>query len=191
MSQQIQLRVEEETNPQQQEQEGNPGREKDVGVDRNVEIVATLSSLRHLSDVFKEGDQLRWSLCQTIDTIIGTICDAQGALYGIASYRDSRRQFYANGISYKDVKILKITKDTLFSLFRDPSNGMTPPVSKPHLSIYWCIDPRFKENWMDRWYIVFDDDPHGNKDIAIYFLRKLYVEVILGKHVNYFEILYF
>ena len=136
----IQPRVEEESNPKQQEQQGNPGREEDVGVDRNVEIVAALSSLRRLSGVFKEGDQLRQSLGQTIDTIVGTICDAQGALYDITSYRDSRRQFYANGNSYKDVKNLKITKDMLFSLFRDPSNSMTPPVSKSHISIDWCIE---------------------------------------------------
>ena len=39
--------------------------------------------------------------------------------------------------------------------------------------------------------MVFDEDPHGNKDIPFYFLRKLYVEFILGKHVNYFDILGF
>ena len=110
-----------------------------------MEIVAALSSLRRLSDVFKEGDQLCRSLGQTIDKIVGTICDAQGALYDITSYRESRRQFYANGISYKDVKNLKITKDMLFSLFRDPSNGMSPPVTKLHISIDWCIEPRIKE----------------------------------------------
>ena len=135
MSQHIQPRVEEEVNPQQKEQQGNPGREEDVGVDRNVEIVAALSSLWCLSDVFKEGDQLHQSLGQTIDTIVGTIHDAQGTLYDITSFRDSRREFYANEMSYKDVKNLKITKDMLFSLFRDPSNGMTLPVSKPHISI--------------------------------------------------------
>ena len=156
-----------------------------------MEIVAALSSLRHLSDVFKDGDQLRRSLGQTMDTIVGTIFDSQGALYDITSYRESRRQFYVNGISYKDVKNLKITKDMLFSLFRDPSNGMTPHVSKPHVSIDWCIELRIKANWMDRWYTVFDEDPHGNIDIPLYFLRKLYAEFILGKHVNYFGILEF
>jgi hypothetical protein len=155
-----------------------------------VEIVAALSSLRCLSDVFKEGDQLRLSLGQTIDTIAGTIRDAQGDLYDI-TLKDSRRQFYTNGISYKDVKKMKIIKDMLFSLFRDPSNGMTPLVSKPHISIDWCIEPRIEENWMDRWDMVFDEDPHGNRDIPLYFVRKLYVEFILGKHVSYFEILEF
>ena len=37
--------------------------------------------------------------------------------------------------------------------------------------------------------MVFDEDPHGNRDIPFYFLRKLYAEFILGKHVNYFDIL--
>ena len=151
----------------------------------------TLASLRCLSDVFKEGNQFCRSLGQTIDTIIGTIRDAQGALNDITSYRESRREFYANGISYKDVKNLKITKDMLFSLFGDPSNGTIPPVSKPHISIDWCIEPITKENWMDRWHIVFDEDPHGSSDMPLYFLRKLYTEFILGKHVKYFGILEF
>ena len=105
-----------------------------------------LASLRRLSDVFKEGGQLRHSLGQTIDTIIGTINDSKGALYGINSYRESRRDFYANVMSYQEVKKLKITKDMFFSLFRDPSNGRIPPTSKPHISINWCIEPRIKEN---------------------------------------------
>ena len=39
--------------------------------------------------------------------------------------------------------------------------------------------------------MVFNEDPHGNRDIPFYFLRKLYVEFILGKHVNYFNLLCF
>ena len=39
--------------------------------------------------------------------------------------------------------------------------------------------------------MVFDEDLHGNRDIPLYFLSKLYVEFILGKHVNYFGILEF
>ena len=75
----------------------------------------------------------------------------------------------------------------LFSLFRDPSSGMIPPTSKPHISVNWCIEPRIKENWMDRWYVVFYEDPHGNMDMPLYFLKKLYDEFILEKHVNYFD----
>ena len=82
-----------------------------------------------------EEDQLHHSLCQTIETIIGIIRDSQGALYDITSYRESSRYFYANGLSYQQVKKLKITKDMFFSLFRDPSNGTIPPTSKAHISI--------------------------------------------------------
>ena len=53
------------------------------------------------------------------------------------------------------------------------------------------MEPNVKANWMDRWYMVFDEDPHGNRDIPFYFLRKLYAEFILGKHVNYSDILKF
>ena len=37
--------------------------------------------------------------------------------------------------------------------------------------------------------MVFNEDPHGNRDIPFYFLRKFYAEFILGKHVNYFDLL--
>ena len=46
-------------------------------------------------------------------------------------------------------------------------------------------------SWKDLWYIVFGEDPHGNRDIPFYFFKKLYAEFILGKHVNYFDILGF
>ena len=42
---------------------------------------------------------------------------------------------------------------------------------------------------MGCWYVVFDEDPHGNRRIPFYFLRKLYAKFILGKHVNYFDLL--
>ena len=39
--------------------------------------------------------------------------------------------------------------------------------------------------------MVFDEYPHGNRDMPLYFLRKLYAEFMLGKHVNYIDILEF
>ena len=39
--------------------------------------------------------------------------------------------------------------------------------------------------------MVFDEDLHGDRFMPLYFLRKLYVEFILHKHVNYFDILKF
>jgi hypothetical protein len=48
-----------------------------------------------------------------------------------------------------------------------------------------------QHKYMDQWYIVFYEDPHNNKGISLYFFKKLYVNFILGKRVNYFDILEF
>ena len=44
---------------------------------------------------------------------------------------------------------------------------------------------------MDLQYMVFNEYPHGNRDIPLYFLRILYGEFIFAKQVNYFDILVF
>ena len=142
--------------------------------DRNSQIIARLVSLRCLSSSIRGGNHLRQSLANALDTITNTIAESQGPLYNTSPYRESRRQYYSDGLSYKDIKTLKITKDQLFSLFWDPSTGLVPPTSRAHISIDWCVEPNIKANWMDRWYMVFDEDPHGNRGIPFYFLRKLY-----------------
>ena len=118
---------------------------------------------------------MRKSLTEALNTIKNTITNAQGAQYNISSYRESMRQYYSNGLRYKYIKKLKITKDQLFSLFWDPSTRLVPPTSQVHISIYWCMEPNVKALWMDSWYMEFDEDPHGNIDIPFYFLRKLFV----------------
>ena len=42
---------------------------------------------------------------------------------------------------------------------------------------------------MDCWYMVFDEDPHGNINISFYFSRKINADFTLGKDVDYFYIL--
>ena len=66
-----------------------------------------------------------------------------------------------------------------------------PDINMPHISIEWCSFPPIRDNWMDRWYMVFDIPPHNNREVPMYFLRKLYVEFVMGKHVNYFDMLGF
>lgn len=41
---------------------------------------------------------------------------------------------------------------------------------------------------MDRWFMVFDKAPNNNMEVPLYFLQKLWVEFLLGLHVNYFDI---
>ena len=39
----------------------------------------------------------------------------------------------------------------------------------------------------DCWWIIFDKPPHNNLEVPFYFLRKLYVEFVLGLKVNYWS----
>ena len=133
------------SNPQQPNPQPNPNLEGEQ--DRNAHIIARLASLRCLSSSIRGGGgRLRDSLANGLDTITSTIFDAQGALYNITSYRESRRQYYSDGLTHKDIKALKITKDQLFSLFRDPSTGLVPPTSQAHISIDWRVEPNIKAN---------------------------------------------
>ena len=130
-------------------------------------------------------------LASNLDAMIETFSRSSNALNDIVSYRERKRQEYADGISYNEVKWLRITKEQIFSLFRDPRTGEIPDVRKAHISIEWCMYQPFIDNWMDRWYMVFDHSPHNNREMPLYFLRKMYAEFVLGKHVNYFDILEF
>ena len=69
--------------------------------------------------------------------------------------------------------------------------GEIQSTNRPHISIKWCTYPPFQQNWRDWWYMVFDVPPHNNREIPLYFLRKIYVEFALGKHIKYFDMLYF
>ena len=82
------------------------------------------------------------------------------------------------------MKKLKITKYQIYYFLRVTSYGSVPSTSKAHISVEWCMEPSIKENWMNHWYMVFDEDLHGNYHMSLYFLRKLHVELILGKRVN-------
>ena len=122
-------------NPQQPNPKPNPQQlnpqphlDPEGEQDRNTQIIARLASLRRLSSSIRGGGHLRDSLADALDIITNTISNAQGALYNITSYRESRRPYYSDGLTHKDIKALKITKDQLFSLFRDPSTGLVPPV---------------------------------------------------------------
>ena len=44
---------------------------------------------------------------------------------------------------------------------------------------------------MEKWYMVFNIPPHKNGEVPLYFFRKLYAEFVMGKHVNYFDMLGF
>ena len=160
-------------------------------MDTNAEILIELAQLIGLSTAFSGGDRIRRSLASTLDAIVETITLSNNILYDITSYRERKRREYADGLSYSAIKKLKITKEHIFSLFRDPRMREIPNANRPHISIKWCTYQPFVDNWMDRWYMVFDMPPHNNREIPLYFLWKMYAEFMLGKHVNYFDMLQF
>ena len=160
-------------------------------MDTNAEILIELAQLRGLSIAFSGGDRIHRSLASTLDAIVETILLSSNILYDITSYRERKRQEYVDGLDYNAIKKLKITKELVSALFRDPQMGEIPNANRPHISIEWCTFQPFVYSWMDRWYMVFDMPPHNNREIPLYFLRKMYAEFVLGKHVNYFDILPF
>ena len=104
-------------------------------MDTNAEILINLSHLRGLSTNFSGGDRIRRSLESTLDEIVDTISQSSNMLYDITSYRERKRQEYADGIDYTAIKKLKITKEHIFALSRDPRLGEIPNTNKPRISI--------------------------------------------------------
>ena len=40
---------------------------------------------------------------------------------------------------------------------------------------------------MDKRFMVFDKPPYNNREVPLYFLRKLWEKFKLGLHINYFD----
>ena len=160
-------------------------------MDPNAAILIELARLRGISDSFRGGDEIRRSLASTMDAIVDTIAQSTNILYDIKSYRERKRREQEDGLDYVAIKKLKITKQKIFALFRDPRTREIPNANWPHISFEWCIYQPFINNWMDIWSMVFDSPPHNNREMPLYFLRKLYAEFVLHKHVNYFSYLEF
>lgn len=76
------------------------------------------------------------------------------------------------------------------SLFIDPRTNQ-PPITNPHVCMDWCHFQSWKDNWMRRWFMVFDVPPYNNREVREYFIRKLWAEFVMGEHVNYFDIIKF
>ena len=115
-------------------------------MDTNAEILIELSHFRGLSMDFSEGGTICRSLASTLDAFVETISLSSNILYDITSYRERKRQKYTDGIDYNAIKKLKITKEHVFSLFRDPRTREIPNENRPHISIEWCTFQTFVDN---------------------------------------------
>ena len=139
-------------------------------MDNNAEILRVIGHLREIGSAWRGGDELCHSLSDSLLTIVDMIARSNDALYSITSYGERKIQQYTNGLSYNEVKKLKITKEHIYTLFRLTWTDDIPEITKPHISIEWCNFPPIRDNWMDRWYMVFDIPPDNNREVPLYFL---------------------
>ena len=102
-------------------------------------------------------------------------------------WRDEMHTMFDDGLDYDEVAALNITKDDLASLFANPKMGLLVNPKKSKLLIKWCTNDTIHADFWDFYWMVFDIPPHGNLDIPFYFLRKLYVELVLKLKVNYWS----
>ena len=123
-------------------------------MDNNDEILRVIGHLREIGSSWRGGDELHRSLLASLLTILDTISRSNDSLYSIASYRETKRQEYVDGLSYNEIKKLKITKDNIYTFFRVPGMDDILESSMPHISIEWCICQPIKDHWMDIWYMV-------------------------------------
>ena len=120
-------------------------------INNNVEVLRVIGHLKEIGFAWRGGDKLYRSFLYSMLTIVDTIVKLDDVLYSIASYRERKRKQYANGLSYNEVKKLKITKVHIYSLFRLPGMDDIPEITMPHISIDWCTFPPIKNHWMDWW----------------------------------------
>ena len=109
-----------------------------------------------------------------LDAIVTSIIGAQGKLTSISEYRARMFEFYRTELNKNQVRDLYISKQDMVSLFIDPRTREQPHVTKKHICMDWCIYPQFNANWMDRWLMGFDKTPCNNREVPLYFLRKLW-----------------
>ena len=133
----------------------------------NAEILRFIVHLREIGSTWRGGDELCRSLSDSLLSIVDTIARSNDAFYSIAYYRERKRQQYVDGLSCNEEKKLKITKQDIYSLFRLPGTDDILEISRPHISIEWCTFPSIKDNWMDKWNMVFGIPPHNNRGVLM------------------------
>ena len=132
---------------------------------------------------------MRAQLASSLESINTQIASVSGQLDIWRAKRDEQKRFYANKLSYEDVKKKEIPKGSICALFRKPGEQNTVREGTKRFPIHWCIHDAIRNNFWDRWWMVFDAPPCNNHEVPMYFLKKLYCEFVLGEIPNYFDML--
>ncbi|XP_059073863.1 uncharacterized protein LOC131874482 [Cryptomeria japonica] len=150
-------------------------------------IAQNLNQLRGIADVYHRIPRLN-PMFDPLTSIIKRM-ETMTEEHNVALlWRDSMREQYADGLSYKEIKDLKISKAAIAALFVNPRTDQPVDPPKIKLSIKWCTNDGIVKKIWDRWWMVFDKPPNNNLDVPFYFIKKVCAEFVLGKHVNYFDI---
>ena len=88
------------------------------------------------------------------------------------SWRDKYRTYYANRLSYDQVKDKNIKNGDICALFTNPDTSLNLEETTPIFSIHWCAHRGIKVAFWDRWYMIFDQPPCNNNEVPLYFLKK-------------------
>jgi hypothetical protein len=104
----------------QEDQNPNPPPPHNVNtkIDEGLVILLTLEQ-----QLRETRDPRRVSLATYLDIIVESIASSQGKLTSISDYRAQMYEYYSIGLERNQVKELGISKQQIFSIFRDPRNG--------------------------------------------------------------------
>jgi len=139
-----------------------------------MEIDERLSSLRTLvQDLQSTREHSQLSLASSLDTIVYSIAIYQYQLSNVSNYRARIFEYYWIGLHKNQFIDLHITKKQLIAFPIDPRTRVQPLVTKRCICVDWCTYQSFLENCMDSLFTVFGKPPHNNRDVPLYFLRKL------------------
>ena len=122
-----------------------------------MEKLRVISHPREIGFAWRGGGELCRSLSASLLTIVDTIARSNDSLYSIASYRETKRREYAYGLSYNEIKKLKITKEHIYTLFKVSGMDDISDSTMPHISIEWCtFHPLDTIGWIDgTWFLTF------------------------------------
>ena len=87
-------------------------------MDHNANILRVIGHLRDISSFWRGGYEWCLSLLASLLTIVDSINRLNDALYSIASYRERKIQEYDHGLSYKEIKKIKISKEHIYTIFK-------------------------------------------------------------------------
>ena len=93
---------------------------------------------------------MRAQLASSLESINTQIASVSGQLDIWRAKRDEQKRFYANKLSYEDVRKKEIPKGSICALFRKPGEQNTVREGTKQFPIHWCIHNAIINNFWDR-----------------------------------------